>query len=91
MEDFDFLISLEEYLIQSLAADCAALVDGHDFGMGEFNVFIHTDEPREFFTRVGDLIGDQRPDLPVSAGFRASDDEEYTSLWPPSSAAFSVA
>ncbi len=89
--DFDFLIDLEEYLVQTLSSDPAALVDGHDFGMGEFNIFIHTDEPREFFDRVGELIGDRYPELTFVAGFRNFDEGDYTPLWPTSSTRFNVA
>jgi len=44
MEDFDRLV-LEDSLIQELEG--LATVDGHDFGMGEFNIFILTDDPAE--------------------------------------------
>ena len=42
--DFDQLIDLEGQLMVALAG--AHLVDGHDFGSGEMNIFIHTDDPK---------------------------------------------
>ena len=39
--DFDGLIGVEEALIRALVLNRTAEVDGHDFGEGNFNVFIH--------------------------------------------------
>ena len=41
--DYDDLIAIEEELLE--AVEPPAEVDGHDFGSGEGNVFILTDEP----------------------------------------------
>jgi hypothetical protein len=38
MEDFDRLAALEEKLIGEL--EDLATVDGHDFGLGAFNIFL---------------------------------------------------
>ena len=45
MDDFDQLVILEDKLIEELGS--VATVDGHDFGSGEFNIFVLTDEPTE--------------------------------------------
>jgi hypothetical protein len=40
IDTFDWLIKLEEALIQAFAQNRKAIVDGHDFGSGEMNLFI---------------------------------------------------
>ena len=50
--DFDALISTEEALLQSGLLDAYGVVDGHDFGAGEMNIFIHTDRPLEAFQQA---------------------------------------
>ena len=45
MDDFDQLVILEGKLIEELGS--VATVDGHDFGSGEFNIFVLTDEPTD--------------------------------------------
>jgi hypothetical protein len=39
--DFDWLLHIEETLIQAFMLDKSASVDGHDIGQGRFNIFIH--------------------------------------------------
>jgi hypothetical protein len=39
--DFDQLISIEDALIQEFMGNRTVEVDGHDFGEGRFNIFIH--------------------------------------------------
>jgi hypothetical protein len=41
--DFDRLVALEDRLIEELGQ--LAMVDGHDFGLGQFNIFVLTDDP----------------------------------------------
>ena len=43
IEDFDQLIEIEEMLESTLGN--LHEVDGHDFGSGEMNIFIHTNDP----------------------------------------------
>jgi hypothetical protein len=90
IKDFDSLIELETFLIEALASERNAVVDGHDFGSGEFNIFVHTEAPRDLCGKIGDLVGHRHPDLPFSAGFRAFDEDSYTALWPPSLISFTV-
>jgi hypothetical protein len=40
VQEFDELVVLEELLVKKLPLDSE--VDGHDFGSGEFNIFILT-------------------------------------------------
>jgi hypothetical protein len=90
-EDFDRLIKLEEMMRTRLEISSNILVDGHDFGMGEFNVFLHTNEPDSTLEKVGELIDTSRPGLPFSAGYRDFKEDEYIALWPSNLEHFRVA
>ena len=84
------LLALEEQLEEAFTYRADAIVDGHDFGLGEFNIFIHTDEAVEVFEEVGKMIGRLHPELPFSAGYRAFCEDTYTSLYPRCSTTFMV-
>ena len=43
--DLDDVIALEDALSEAL--DASATVDGHDFGSGEGNIFIFTEDPAD--------------------------------------------
>jgi len=81
MQDFDRLVALEESLRGALEG--FAEVDGHDFGSGEFDVFVHTDEPKETFERIPEVVNRPQPERHMRAAYRDFDDEGYTILWPP--------
>lgn len=53
-DDFDHLVALEEKLIEGLNG--TAVVDGHDFGLSEFNIFILTDSPQWLSTKHTGLL-----------------------------------
>ena len=55
-EDFDRLIELEDRLIEELDV---ATVDGHDFGSGEFNIFVLTDDPVTVFGKAHEIVTSQ--------------------------------
>lgn len=48
------LLAVEETIRQGLGP--IGLVDGHDIGAGEMNVFIHTDDPTGTFEKTMSLI-----------------------------------
>jgi hypothetical protein len=50
LDSFDRLIRFEEELISVVGK--TAKVDGHDFGSGEMNIFILTEDPVATFTLV---------------------------------------
>jgi hypothetical protein len=87
LDEYDALIELET----ALTAEKGIFVDGHDSGMGEFNIFIHTNEPKNTFERVSDLIETQRPGLLFTAGYRDFSEDDYIPLWPASLKSFSIA
>jgi hypothetical protein len=47
IKDYDVMVEFENAIIRTL--DGFGKVDGHDFGLGEMNIFILTDEPKLAF------------------------------------------
>jgi len=89
-EDFSRLMGLMQDIEIHLANERDVLVDGNDCGRGEFNIFIHTNEPIKTFHQTADFIGSLRPTLAFSTGYRACTDDAYTSIFPHGNQAFSV-
>jgi len=89
VQDYDRLIALSEKIGEALPH--GAILDGHDVGLGEFNIFIHTKRPKAHFGPIREIIAKVHPELAFAAGYRALEDDEYLVLWPPSSTKFSVA
>ena len=84
----DQLVSLEDKLIEKLGD--AASVDGHDFGSGEFNIFIETDDPNAAFSVSRGIVADSGIPNAMRAAYRDMKSEHYEVLWPPSLTEFSV-
>ena len=53
--DYDALIEMEDQLHGAVGSD--GTVDGHDFGSGEMNIFVFTDEPVETFAAAQAELG----------------------------------
>jgi len=89
VKDYDILIELEN----NIAAGLKNLgeVDGHDFGMGEMNIFVHTDYPKLAFEKIRSLIGtkDFMPDL--KPAFRDIGKDDFTILFPDDLGHFTIA
>lgn len=82
VEDFERLIMLENELRVVLRNEHK--IDGHDLGAEEMNIFIHTDDPKQAFTLVKDVLTEK--DLKtVSVAYRNFDSEEYLMIWPENS------
>jgi hypothetical protein len=79
--DFDPLVALETKLIEELGE--IADVDGHDFGMGNFNIFVLTDEPTGAFTQAHHVILDEGIRNELRSAYRETNGEDYVVLWPP--------
>lgn len=88
VDDFDRIVTLEETLRGTLKD--FAEVEGHDFGSGEFNIFVHTDEPKDTFERIREVFSGLQPERQMRAAFRDFDEEEYPILWPPNLKEFKV-
>jgi hypothetical protein len=81
-EEFEDLLKLTDSVTNTLAGEPKTVVDGHDYGLGEFNILIHTDDPEVVFAKTADFIDRQHPGIPLAAGYRDFDEDTYTVLWP---------
>jgi hypothetical protein len=88
LDDYDEMIALEERLDRGLTGD--GFIDGHDEGEAETNIFILTENPRDTFTEVKELIGDHPRWKDVRIAYRELDGEKYTVLWPKGLKTFNV-
>jgi len=88
LQDFDFLVALEDQLIEEL--DEFAKVDGHDFGSGEFNIFILTDDPVAVFDKAHETLIKQGVPNVFRSAYHTLDREDYVILWPSSLRQFRV-
>jgi|TARA_B110000116_G_C16712298_1_gene525059 hypothetical protein len=87
--DFDKLLSLEN-LFQIILGE-NHLVDGHDFGSAEMNIFVHTNDPERAFELCEPNIP---PELRTSlrVAYRPLSEDEYHWAYPAgSSSEFKVA
>jgi hypothetical protein len=74
----------------SLVGETAEM-DGHDFGSGEMNIFILTDDPVATFSLVQQTDEFIRPSKDMRAAYRRLHGEDYVCLWPPELSHFHVA
>ena len=79
IESFDALVEIEEELMQALEPE--HIVDGHDFGSGEGNIFIHTNDPAEVVKAVRKCLGSERM-AKAKVAFRSFDSEDFSWLHP---------
>jgi hypothetical protein len=80
LEDLDAVVTLENQLIGQLTD--AAIVDGHDIGSGETNIFIITTDVEATFQLIKPVL--EHADLlrVVVVASRPIGDEEYHVIWP---------
>ena len=78
--DYDEIISIEDDLLEVVRAP--ALVDGHDLGSGEGNIFILTDNPGATFESVLPVLKDLSRDRDATVAYRLLVGEEFTVIWP---------
>jgi hypothetical protein len=82
-QDFDVLVSLEESIADSLDGTPHE-VDGHDFGSGTGNIFIHTNDPVGAFDLTKKIV--KLPEHPtLKAAYRSFEEDDYTLIWPENS------
>lgn len=89
LDSFDRLIGFEEML--SSVVGRIAVVDGHDFGSGEMNIFILTEDPIATFALVQLTDESIWPSKDMKAAYRLIGHENYVCLWPPELSHFHVA
>jgi len=80
--DLEALLALEDRLIGSLEPE--HVVDGHDVGSGEGNIFIHSDNPSAAFELARPLIPSAMF-CDLKAAYREAAGQRYSMLWPPNS------
>ena len=79
IEDFDDLLKLELEL--QLTLESEHVVDGHDFGSAEMNIFIHTNQPEEAFLAAKSMIKKTMLENVVAA-YREIEGDEYCIIYP---------
>ena len=89
INDYDAMIELENMIINSLGV--LGEVDGHDAGVNEMNIFIHTDHPEQAFERVISGIGTKEFMPELKAAFREIGTDIFTVLYPAGLKCFSIA
>jgi len=86
--DYHRLISLEDMIEDGLGD--SGILDGHDFGSGEMNVFIHTDDPKSAFEKIKALPAVIKNLQELKAGYRDFEEDDYTAIFPDGLKQFSV-
>ena len=86
--DFEALVEIEDVLESRFGE--AGSIDGHDFGSGEMNIFIQTDQPSQAFAKATKILSDWPAWADVRVAFREINGETYEVLWPPDLTDFSV-
>jgi hypothetical protein len=84
------LTDLEERIDAVLPDESNDMVDGHDMGSGEINIFIFTNTPGETFRRIRPLLGEHGPRAEYRAAYREVRGDSYTILWPEDLTEFEV-
>jgi len=88
VRDFDRMVEVEDAIEQALPP--GSVVDGHDAGSGEVNIFIHTDEPDRVFEMLKATLADSDALDTARVAFREQTGSEYTTLWPEGLEGFKV-
>ena len=82
VEDFDWLIKIEDALIQAFSQNNKAKVDGHDFGAGDMNIFIF---PRGSWRHAFEILTahlKHQQALPRAVIILRKKNEQYSVVWP---------
>jgi hypothetical protein len=80
VDDYDFMLSIESELRGQLRG--LGIVDGHDAGSGEVNIFIKTNDPSEVVQRVKAILEKFDALADTRIAYRDTTGSEYTILWP---------
>ena len=89
IRDFDRMIEVEGALAAGLSS--RHVVDGHDAGSGEVNIFIHTDDPLRAFEEAQAVLGSRDFWIDARAAYRELAKSDYIILWPRDLSGFKVA
>ncbi len=80
-EDFDFdgIIALETRLTLEMGE--GYIIDGHEFGAGEINIFIQTDDPEAGYEKAFELVSTNLISL-LRVVYRVKNANEFVWLYP---------
>ena len=82
LEDYDTLVALEQQFISAIRDH--AIVDGHDSGCNEFNIFVHTDTPAASFTQLRPMLAAANLLPAVRVAYREFGSDLFSIVWPES-------
>ena len=88
LRDLDLLATIEEALQQALGE--LGLVDGHDIGSGEMNVFIFTEAPELASQRCLTVFRDLQLLGSLRGGVREVGTNEFQAVWPRGATGFRI-
>lgn len=88
-DDHDVVVAMTDDLEQALIE--VANVDGWDFGSGEMNIFIYTDEPLAALDQARAILEMHGRWSGVRAAYRDVEGDGFTVLWPKGLSTFDVA
>jgi hypothetical protein len=83
--DYDAMLALEEKIEQRLGQ--GDIVDAHDAGTGEWNIFLQVSDPQSTFANLATIL---QTNGGLRVGFRELGDSEYLPMFPPGLAGFRV-
>ena len=83
------MIEAEDVLIEHLTDEHE--VDGHDFGSGEANIFVLTNDFRKAFVELKSILEAEGFWEGVRIAYREVGKDQYSVLWPQGLKDFSVA
>lgn len=87
--DFEDIAQLEEILRRQLPRQ-QNYVDGHDYGSGEANIFILTDDPQLSFKQVEGILSSDKRWAHVRVAYRLLSGDDFTVIWPKGLTEFAV-
>ena len=85
---FDEIVALEDELIEILGK--VGEVDGHDYGCGEVNFFLFTDDPKATFEKCKTILISKFSST-FSCAYRKSGEKDFKILWPLNLKEFKIA
>ena len=80
--DFDALVRIEDMLIQAYAQNGAAVVDGHDVGLGKLNYFLYPRGSWEHAIEVAETHLDHHRLLDSAVIAKRLESEKFVVVWP---------
>ena len=83
------MLALEDELIENLDYD-VVLLDGHDAGSGEMNLFLFTNLPAAAFEHIKPIVAKHSLLEQSTAAYRPTDGEDFVPLWPEGLQTFEV-